>query len=114
MSENKKTAKKIIILYVLKMLQEVSSENQPLTQIAMCKTLNHIGVNCDRKTISRNIKYLKEFGYDIRNVNRRGVYLHNENKLTEIDIKDIIDSLKKSDLDLKRQVELVLKIDKIK
>lgn len=61
----KHIAKKTIILYVLKMLQEVSSAERPITNSSMAKILNSMDIPCDRKTIGRNIEYLIDFGYKI-------------------------------------------------
>ena len=71
----KKIAKKIIILYVLKMLQEGSSKEKPITLTNMAKVLNSMDIPVDRKTIGRNVDYLIEFGYKIVKLPRGGCYL---------------------------------------
>lgn len=58
----KNIAKKTIILYILKMLEDYPKDKQPITLTNIAKTLNTIGVSCDRKTVGRNINYLIEFG----------------------------------------------------
>ena len=68
----KKIAKKTIILYVLKMLQEGSSEERPIA-----KVLNSMDIPCDRKTIGRNVDYLIDFGYPIAKLPRGGCYFKN-------------------------------------
>ena len=74
--EKKKYAKKTIILYVLKMLQEGSSKEKPLTYTSMTKVLNSIGITCDRKTVKRNVDYLIDFGYKIVILeSKKGCYL---------------------------------------
>lgn len=70
----KDIAKKTIILYVLKILQEGSSKDKPITQTNITKVLNSIGVSCTRKTIGRNIDYLIEFGYKIVKLSGGGCY----------------------------------------
>ena len=70
----KSIAKKTIILYVLKMLQEGSSEERPITQTNMARVLNSMGTPCDRRTIGRNIDYLIEFGYPIVKIKGGGCY----------------------------------------
>lgn len=72
---DKKIAKKAIILYVLKILSQLSSEKHPVTQSAIAEYLNDIGVPCDRKTVGRNIGYLIDFGYKIIKVEKKGFYL---------------------------------------
>lgn len=71
----KQIAKKTIILYVLKMLQEGSSKEKPITQTNMAKVLNSMGITCDRKTVGRNIDYLIDFGYKIVKLPKGGCYL---------------------------------------
>lgn len=61
----KNIAKKTIILYVLKILEDFPVENTPISYTDMARALNAIGVPCDRKTIGRNINYLIEFGCPI-------------------------------------------------
>lgn len=77
----RKIAKKTIILYVLKMLQEGSSKEKPITQTNMAKVLNSMDIPCDRKTIGRNIDYLIDFGYPIVKIKGGGVYMDKTNKI---------------------------------
>jgi len=76
--EIKNLGKKTIILFVLNIIKLYSSADTPITQSAICVYLNDIGISCDRKTVGRNIKYLCEFGYPIKRINRKGYYLSNE------------------------------------
>ena len=57
----KQIAKKTIILYVLKMLEDYPEQNKPITYTDMAKTLKAMGIQCDRKTVGRNVDYLIEF-----------------------------------------------------
>ena len=68
-------AKKTIILYVLNVLKVYSREDAPISQTAISVYLNDIGVACDRKTVGRNIVYLKKFGYPIKFKAGKGYYL---------------------------------------
>ena len=70
--------KKFTILFVLKSLENNSSKEKPLSQSLMARSLELLGVKCDRKTIARDIKVLKEFGYNIQKVEGRGFYLVKE------------------------------------
>ena len=73
--QEKKIAKKTIILYVLNVIRGYSSEEYPVSQTAICNFLNDLGIPCDRKTVGRNIQYLREFGYPIQKIEGRGYYL---------------------------------------
>ena len=70
----KDIAKKTIILYVLDMLGKGSSKEKPITITSMAKVLNSIGVPCDRRTISRNVDYLIEYGKPIVKIRGGGCY----------------------------------------
>lgn len=80
-----KNNKKKIILYVLKMLQDGSSPAKPITQTSMAKVLNSLGINCDRKTIGRNIDCLIDFGFNITKIKGGGCY-YNKNSNTPDEI----------------------------
>lgn len=67
--------KKATIIYVLKMLTEGSDEEHPVSQITMTKTLEMLGLKCNRKTIARDIDCLIECGYNIVKVAGKGFYL---------------------------------------
>ena len=71
----KPIAKKTIILYVLKMLQECSSKDRPITQLQMTHVLNSMGIPCERRTIGRNIDYLTDFGFKIKKIKGGGCYI---------------------------------------
>lgn len=71
---NRQIAKKTIILYVLKMLYKGSTKDKPITITNMAKVLNALGVPCDRRTVSRNIDYLKEFGLPVVKIKGGGCY----------------------------------------
>ena len=68
-------AKKAIILYVLNVIKVYASEEYPVSQTAICNYLNDIGVYCDRKTVGRNIEYLREFGYPVQKIMGKGFYI---------------------------------------
>ena len=71
----KQIAKKTIILYVLKMLEDYPEQNKPITYTDMAKTLKAMGIQCDRKTVGRNVDYLIEFGCPIVKLKNGVCYL---------------------------------------
>ena len=58
-------AKKTIILYVLKLLYKGSSYESPITLTQMTNVLNSMGVECNKRTIGRNVQYLIDFGLPV-------------------------------------------------
>ena len=68
--------KKTIIVYILKILYTYTSYDYPATQTAIVTYLNDIGIECSRKTVGRNLRYLIEIGLPIkrRNTKNGGYY----------------------------------------
>ena len=76
--EKRNNTKKLIIVYVLNVLR-LTSKDRPITQTVISDYLNEIGIACDRKTVGRNVEYLKEMGYPIVKVPNVGMYFDHEN-----------------------------------
>ena len=68
--------KKQLILLVLKILETESDSRNPLTQTQIAKTISEV-YSCDRKTVGRNIKFLKDLGYPIVKTTT-GFYMDNK------------------------------------
>ena len=69
-------AKKQLILLILNELSVNSDENNPLTQTQIARNISGEKFVCDRKTVCRNIKFLKEMGYPIKKLDKnRGFYM---------------------------------------
>ncbi len=67
-------SKKQLILLVLNELSINSDKNTPLTQTQIAENLSGKLFTCDRKTVCRNIKFLKDMGYPIIKTNH-GFYM---------------------------------------
>ena len=78
MEPKKSIAKKVIIVYILNVLR-LTCKERPINQTVICDYLNEIGIPCDRKTVGRNVEYLKEMGYPIVKVPNVGMYFDHEN-----------------------------------
>ncbi len=61
----KDTAKKIVIVHILRVLYCYTSYEYPVTQTHIANFLNDSDIPCDRKTVGRNINYLIEAGLPI-------------------------------------------------
>ena len=66
-------SKKQLILWVLNVLNNESDENNPITQTKIADIISDM-YPCDRKTVSRNIKFLQKMGYPIKKTNK-GFYI---------------------------------------
>ncbi|MGI6709977.1 MAG: hypothetical protein ACOX4W_00825 [Bacilli bacterium] len=111
-NNNKHGNKKIVLLLVLKALEQMSDESKPIKQIELVKMVNSIGrklnldIWCDRKTIGRHLEILKVAGYQIKIVKGKGCYLES-NKFTKQESEKILQLIKGSQLteEVKTQLE---------
>ena len=62
----KTNSKKTIIVHILKILHNYTSPEHPATQTAIANYLNDINIQCSRKTVGRNLKYLIDCGLPIK------------------------------------------------
>ena len=62
-------SKKQLILWVLNVLNNESDANTPITQTKIADIISDM-FPCDRKTVSRNIKFLQEMGYPIKKTSK--------------------------------------------
>ena len=70
-----KMEKKALIVLTLRILETESDADNPLTQIQIAETISK-KFPCDRKTVGRNIKFLREIGYPIVKCGK-GFYMDN-------------------------------------
>ena len=56
--------KKYLIILILKILETNTDKEHPLTQIEIANRISDV-FPCDRKTVGRNITFLKKIGYPI-------------------------------------------------
>ena len=66
-------SKKQLILWVLNVLNNESDANTPITQTKIADIISDM-FPCDRKTVSRNIKFLQEMGCPIKKTSK-GFYM---------------------------------------
>lgn len=83
--------KKYLILLVLKILENESDENHPLTQSKIAQEISDI-FPCDRKTVGRNIRFLMKVGYPIKKTSK-GFYLDGKKFAVE-EIDFILDAVR--------------------
>ena len=81
-------SKKQLILWVLNILNSESDERHPITQTKIAEIISDM-YPCDRKTVSRNIKFLKDMGYPI-NKSSKGFYI--ERKTFAVDEVEFVKS----------------------
>ena len=99
--------KKHLIILVLKLLETESDKEHPLTQTKIADLISEVYA-CDRKTVGRNIGFLKEMGYPIVKT-PRGFYLdRKEFSVEEMRlVEDAVRAMPREGIDTER---LILKL----
>ena len=107
--------KKIALMLMLHMLEFSGIDNMPLSQTLIANAISQVGeelnidVDCDRKTVGRNLKLLSAVGYDIVNVKGRGYYI--KSHMLTAEERYIMDKLiTKSSLELEQKRTLLNKV----
>lgn len=110
----KSEGQKLKLLYIVKMLEESSDENHPLSTADIIARLDALGIHSERKSIYDDIAKLIDFGYDIMQVQSRlggGYYLASrEFELPEL--KLLVDAVQSSRfITTKKSRELIHKLE---
>ena len=66
--------KRLIILYILDLLEQGTSITRPFSITRITSALNKLGVECERRTVSRNVNYLIAYGKPIVKLKNGKVY----------------------------------------
>ncbi len=85
----KESTKKTVIVHILRILYNFTSADYPVTQTAIVKFLRDSDIECSRKTVGRNLKYLMDTGVPIKrkNVRNGGYYYDIDNDTFFLRIK---------------------------
>lgn len=110
----KSEGQKLKLLYIVRMLEESSDENHPLSTAEIIARLDSQGIHSERKSIYDDIAKLTNFGYDIMQVQSRlggGYYLASrEFELPEL--KLLVDAVQSSRfITTKKSRELIHKLE---
>lgn len=110
----KSEGQKLKLLYIIKMLEEHSDENHPLSTAEIIDRLDACGIHSERKSIYDDIAKLCDFGYDIIQIHSRlggGYYLAGrEFELPEL--KLLVDAVQSSRfITTKKSRELIKKLE---
>ena len=106
---------KLKLLYIVRLLEEASDENHPISTQDIIAYLEQNGIHSERKSIYDDMHRLEEFGYDIMQVQSRlggGYYLASrEFELAEL--KLLVDAVQSSRfITTKKSRELIKKLEK--
>lgn len=99
--------KKYLIVLILRVLETVSDKYNPLTQVQIANMISQ-AFPCDRKTVGRNIGFLKKIGYPIVKTNR-GFYMDKQ-LFTRAEIGYILNSVNSNQTTFEGKEELLQKL----
>lgn len=106
---------KVKLLKMMDMLRAESSPEHPLTTERICGSLANQGINCDRKTLTKDIQTLRNYGYEVgaRQIgHEKGYYvLEKKEDFTLAEQKIIIDALQAANFITREKTdELITKV----
>lgn len=106
-------ASKLKLLYLLKILKEESDEDNELTMNDLIEKLAQYDIKAERKSVSRDLNSLCDFGYDISLFeDRKGYYLR-ERDFDKSELRFLIDAVLSSRcITTKKSKELISKLEK--
>lgn len=112
----KSSGQKLKLLYLIKMLEENTDENHPMSTQDMIKHLEGQGIHAERKSIYSDMECLREFGYDVVQVQSRlgGGYYLGSRSFELPELKLLVDAVQSSRfITTKKSRELIKKLERI-
>lgn len=107
----KDNKQKIKLLQLHEMLHQESSPDHPLRTAVICQKLKDIGITCDRRTLSLDIKVLRSFGFDIREVmigHEKGYFVE-KRSFSVAELKIMIDAIQAASFITKEKTDDLVK-----
>lgn len=107
---------KLKLLYIAKILEEESSEKEPITTKRLIELLRGHGVEAERKSIYDDIEKLENFGYDIIHLDNRngGGYYLGTREFELAELKLLVDAVQSSRfITEKKSAQLIKKLEKL-
>ncbi len=91
----KDNCQKIKLLKIVEMLRQESDPEHPLKTVIICKKLTKMGITCDRRTLSKDIAVLRDYGYDIgsKMIGHEKGYYVDRRGFSVAELKIIIDAI---------------------
>ena len=86
---------KIKLLKLYELLQQETDEEHPMTTMTIVHRLGEAGISCDRRTLSKGMAILNEYGYEImwRKVSKEKGYYVEDRSFSVPELKILIDAV---------------------
>ena len=104
---------KIKLLKLYELLQQETDEEHPMTTMTIVHRLGEAGISCDRRTLSKDMAILNEYGYELmwRKVSKEKGYYVEDRSFSVPELKILIDAVQAASfITDKKTAELVDKI----
>ena len=104
---------KIKLLKLYELLQQETDEEHPMTTMTIVHRLGEAGISCDRRTLSKDMAILNEYGYEFmwRKVSKEKGYYVEDRSFSVPELKILIDAVQAvSFVTEKKTAELIDKI----
>jgi biotin operon repressor len=106
-----KMPKKSTLLFTVKVLENLATEQTPLSQSKIADELDRMDHACNRKTVGRHIALLKEMGYPIVRT-ARGYYLR-VHRFSKEEIKLVTNAIRETHDDSINTAELASRVKQV-
>ncbi|MBQ2719493.1 MAG: hypothetical protein IJF73_05440 [Clostridia bacterium] len=87
--------KKTLSILTLRLLETATSKRRPMTQVEMAALISS-KYPCDRKTVGRNIRFLRDLGYKIIKT-PKGFYMDRQ-LFTHEEVRFVVGTVKAADV----------------
>lgn len=86
---------KIKLLKLYELLRQETDEENPMTTTAIIRRLGQMGISCERRTLSKDIAILNEYGYEVmwRKVSKEKGYYVEDRSFSVPELKILIDAV---------------------
>ena len=109
----KENSNKVKLLKLIELLRQESDEQHPMCGSIVCQRLSEMNISCDRKTLTRDIAALNEYGYEVMStmVSHEKAYYVADRSFSIPELKILIDAVQAASfVTEKKTAELVEKI----
>ncbi len=109
----KENSQKIKLLKLMELLRQETDEQHPMAASVVCQRLNDMEVACDRRTITRDVQALNEFGYEVMctMIGHERAYYVEDRSFSVPELKILIDAVQAASFVTdKKTSELIKKI----
>lgn len=103
----KDNKQKIKLLQLIEILRQETDPDHPLKTVELCGKLKDLGISCDLKTMGRDIKVLRMFGYDIHEkmIGHEKGYFVDQRGFNVAELKIMIDAIQTASFVTKEQTD---------